>query len=350
MKSICWCLLTTLLACASPAPDCQCAPTASTKVAAPSSLSASAPTSAAKVGTSLVQVKDEFLRRFNAGDTAGVFALLDPEMKVLLDEATLKSFIAELLAEKGQLQETKKLSGGKMDGVYLLRAERGEWEMTLSVNQAGEITGLLFKEPIAPPPVAKSEPSLTLPFRGKWQVGWGGDTLEQNYHINNPSQRRAADLVMVDEGGRSFRAEGLKNEDYLAYGQELLAVAAGEVITLVDGVPDNKPGELNPYMAPGNVLIIKHSETLYSAYAHLIPGSAQVKVGDKVKQGQPLARCGNSGNSSETHLHFQLQDGPLFEKSFGVEAIFKEAKLTRGGATSLAPAYSFLKGDLVEAK
>jgi murein DD-endopeptidase MepM/ murein hydrolase activator NlpD len=47
----------------------------------------------------------------------------------------------------------------------------------------------------------------------------------------------------------------------------------------------------------------------YAFYAHLQPGSPRVKVGDRVRRGQVLGLVGNSGNSTEPHLHFHLSDG-----------------------------------------
>ena len=46
----------------------------------------------------------------------------------------------------------------------------------------------------------------------------------------------------------------------------------------------------------------------YAAYAHLRRGSVLVRPGDRVYRGQIIAECGNSGNTSEPHLHFQLMD------------------------------------------
>lgn len=57
--------------------------------------------------------------------------------------------------------------------------------------------------------------------------------------------------------------------------------------------------------------------------------------------------CGNSGNSSEPHLHFQLQDGPLFEKSWGVDAVFRDVPVVRDGKPGKIAEYTWLKGDLV---
>ncbi|MFZ5468428.1 MAG: GSU2403 family nucleotidyltransferase fold protein [Myxococcota bacterium] len=63
-----------------------------------------------------------------------------------------------------------------------------------------------------------------------------------NKHIDHKSQRRAADLVVVGPNGKTFRTDGKSNADYLAYGQKVLAVGDGTVVTAIDGVPDNAPG------------------------------------------------------------------------------------------------------------
>jgi murein DD-endopeptidase MepM/ murein hydrolase activator NlpD len=210
------------------------------------------------------------------------------------------------------------------------------------------VLGLRFTEPPPPAPdVARSDLALQLPFRGRWRVVWGGDTVALNQHADQPSQRRAADLVMQGSDGRSHRGEGKQNEDYLAYGQEILAVAAGEVVTVIDGVPENSPGSMNPYLALGNAVIVRHPADLYSVYAHLQPGKLRVKPGAKLKQGAVLGLCGNSGNSSEPHLHFQLQDGPRVEASWGVEAVFRGVAVVRAGAPGEMADYTFLQGDVV---
>lgn len=86
---------------------------------------------------------------------------------------------------------------------------------------------------------------------------------------------------------------------------------------------------------------------MYSVYAHLQPGKIRVKRGQTLKRGAVLGLCGNSGNSSEPHLHFQLQDGPKFDDSFGIEAVFDRVPVARGGASEERAGYTFLKGDRV---
>jgi murein DD-endopeptidase MepM/ murein hydrolase activator NlpD len=91
------------------------------------------------------------------------------------------------------------------------------------------------------------------------------------------------------------------------------------------------------------------SSDLYSMSGHLVPGSVRVKAGARVRRGQVLGACGNSGNSSEPHLHFQLQDGPTMRKSFGIEPVFQSVEVTRDGKRARVTDYTWRKGDRVHA-
>src|SRR6202030_3311323 len=98
---------------------------------------------------------------------------------------------------------------------------------------------------------------------------------------------------------------------YRAYGTEILAVADGVVTQTKDGIPQNIPNK--PPVVPitletigGNHVIMEIGNGLYAFYAHIQPGSIRVKVGDNVRRGQVLGLLGNSGNSTEPHLHFHI--------------------------------------------
>jgi murein DD-endopeptidase MepM/ murein hydrolase activator NlpD len=112
----------------------------------------------------------------------------------------------------------------------------------------------------------------------------------------------------------TFHGDPTSNEDYLAYGQPLLAVADGTIVAVVSDTPDSVPHVLPTGLAineyGGNVVTVDIGNGVYASYAHLAPGSATVKVGDEVTRGQVIGRLGNSGNSTEAHLHFQLQRTP----------------------------------------
>ncbi|MEO7251811.1 MAG: M23 family metallopeptidase, partial [Arenimonas sp.] len=163
--------------------------------------------------------------------------------------------------------------------------------------------------------------SLRLPFEDEFHVFWGGRTIEQNYHAADGNQRFALDLLIL-RAGASHNGGGRRNEDYYCFGKPVLAPAAGKVLEVVDGTSDNVPGQMNPKTVTGNRVIINHGSSEYSVLAHLRNGSLRVKSGDTVQAGDRVGDCGNSGNSSEPHLHYQLQDGPAFGTSAGLPAQF----------------------------
>ncbi len=130
------------------------------------------------------------------------------------------------------------------------------------------------------------------------------------------AQRFAIDYVMVDTAGRTFTGDRLKNESYYAEGVDALAVADGIVVVTKDSIPENIPGA-NSRAVPitletigGNHVILDLGQGRYAFYAHLQPGSLRVKLGDRVRRGQVLGLVGNSGNSTEPHLHFHISDSP----------------------------------------
>jgi murein DD-endopeptidase MepM/ murein hydrolase activator NlpD len=136
----------------------------------------------------------------------------------------------------------------------------------------------------------------------------------------NPSERYAIDWWRVDQSadadllpGRTVSTHSgdpTDNESYLAHGEPLLAVADGTVVTVVSDLPDEVPQVvpvgLQVAELGGNVVVIDIGGGIFAFYAHLVPGSPTVKVGDKVTRGQVIGMLGNSGNTSEAHLHFQL--------------------------------------------
>jgi murein DD-endopeptidase MepM/ murein hydrolase activator NlpD len=129
------------------------------------------------------------------------------------------------------------------------------------------------------------------------------------------AQRFAIDWVQLKTADATFTGDPKDNKNYAAYGADVLAVADATVVATKDGIPENVPG-LTSRAAPitletvaGNHIILDLGGGNYCMYAHLQPGSLKVKVGDKVKRGQVLGLLGNSGNSTEPHLHFQVMDG-----------------------------------------
>jgi len=168
----------------------------------------------------------------------------------------------------------------------------------------------------------QTKTDLRLPFDGEWYVYWGGRTIFENHHAADQGQRFALDFLVLVEGS-SHAGDGSANENYHAFGLPILAPGPGVVIAAVDGVPDNIPGVMNPDQPLGNYVVIDHQNGEYSFLAHLKQGSVAVQVGVRVEPGDLLGLCGNSGNSSEPHLHYHLQNAPGFPGGQGLPAQFQ---------------------------
>ena len=164
-----------------------------------------------------------------------------------------------------------------------------------------------------------------LPIDGEWLVFWGGENSGQNAHHGVPAQHLALDLVIAHpDEQKTHQNKGKENEDYLCWAQPVFAAHNGKIIISVDGIPDNLSGEMNPQMVYGNTVMIQHESGYVSVYAHLKLGSVAVKTGDLVKAGDKIGVCGNSGNSSEPHLHFHVQDKAGFEQGVASRPVFKQ--------------------------
>jgi hypothetical protein len=124
-------------------------------------------------------------------------------------------------------------------------------------------------------------------------------------------QRYAYDFVITDDAG-STHDGGDGVESFYCFDEPILAPVDGTVVRAKDGHRDHHrtTGWIDPlqYRLAGNYVVIKHAENEYSFLAHLKQGSVCVESGDHVERGQEIGRCGHSGNSSEPHLHFHVQD------------------------------------------
>jgi murein DD-endopeptidase len=158
----------------------------------------------------------------------------------------------------------------------------------------------------------------------------GGDWLTANGPSNESGHRRALipiagtpviaqrfaiDYVRVDAAGKTVSGDRARNENFYAQNEEAIAVADGIVVGTKDSIPENIPGVTSRAVpitletVGGNYVILDISGGRYAFYAHLQPGSLRVRTGDRVRRGDVIGLVGNSGNSTEPHLHFHLADG-----------------------------------------
>lgn len=143
------------------------------------------------------------------------------------------------------------------------------------------------------------------------------------------------------------------NRDFPAYGAPVLAPAAGRVVTAAGSAHrDHRARNTLPGLAyffvveqlfrsvaagrgfgaiVGNHLVLELADGSYALFAHLRRGSTTVHEGAAVRAGQQLAECGNSGNSTEPHVHFQLMDGPDPRRAKGVPFTWRGVGVPRNG-------------------
>ena len=298
-------------------------------------------------------VANKLIRAINSSDSAAIQASFDAQMQQALPPEKTTPFFRGLVSAAGKLKDAGVPQVTGPTAIVRVTAERGAWDFKITLDTSNRISGLTVTPPGSgsaadSTAVRRSRTPMQLPFRGEWYVFWGGDNEKVNYHAAVPGQRRAADIIIKGAGDLSHKDTGRRNEHYFVYGKEILAAAAGTVVTAIDGVPDNEPGSMNPLCAVGNCLIIDQGSKEYAVYGHLKPGSLRVHKGDKVRKGQVLALCGNSGNSSEPHLHFHLQDSAILQDGAGITPYFTDVKCRRGRTTLTDAEYTFLQGDHIQ--
>ncbi|XZF16699.1 peptidoglycan DD-metalloendopeptidase family protein [Chitinophagaceae bacterium MMS25-I14] len=284
-------------------------------------------------------VADNFEQNYNADKSEAIFAAFSPEMQQALPLDRTKDYLASLKQQAGRITKRTFVKYNETYASYKTQFERALLAVNISVDENSKINGLFvkpFKDDSAPK-IERNKSKLRLPFNGEWTVTWGGDTKEQNYHVESEAQKNAFDILITDANGSTHKTDGKTNKDYYAFGKELSAPCDGEVVLVVDGVKDNVPGVLNPVYVPGNTVIIKTANDEYLFFAHFKQHSIVVKEGQKVKQGQKLGLCGNSGNSSEPHLHFHIQNIEDMNAATGVKCYFDKIIVNGQVQTDYSP-------------
>ncbi len=293
------------------------------------------------------QIALEFETYYNNDNYEAIFELFSQAFKSQLPLEETKSFFTNLKFQQGNIKkrEFKTFVRGSFAS-YKTTFERDVLALNISIDGQNRINGFSiepYKEQKIIPVSERNKTRLILPFKDKWFVFWGGDTKEQNYHVESEAQVGAFDFIIKDKGGKSYKTNGIENEDYYAFGKEIIAPSNAEVVMVVDGIPDNKPGEMNPVFVPGNTVVLKTENDEYLYFAHFKKHSIKVKEGDTVELGDVLGLCGNSGNSSEPHLHFHIQNQLQLHKAKGMKAFFAEVFING----SLKKDYSPVKGEFV---
>ncbi|MFJ8539088.1 M23 family metallopeptidase [Streptomyces sp. NPDC093591] len=191
------------------------------------------------------------------------------------------------------------------------------------------------------PRAAREPVEVAPPVTGRWTALNSPADRTPSHGTHAYGQTFAIDVVAEPEPGarpgfRPLWPLARRNSAFPAFGAPLLAVADATVVRASDGQRDHLSRTSLPALLylmlveasvrdllgakriVGNHVILDLGDGTYALYAHLRRGSLTVREGDRVTVGQPLAHCGNSGNSTEPHLHFQLMDGPDPDSARGI--------------------------------
>ncbi|MEU6877742.1 M23 family metallopeptidase [Streptomyces sp. NPDC046712] len=197
------------------------------------------------------------------------------------------------------------------------------------------------------------------PVTGRWSALNSPADRTPSHGTHQFGQTYAIDIVEEDEARPRPSFARLwpvfrRSEDFPGFGAPLLAVADATVVHAEDGQRDHLSrnsllalvylmlvestvrGLSGARRVTGNHLVLDLGDGTYAMYAHLKRGSLTVRAGDRVVTGQELARCGNSGNSTEPHVHFQLMDGPDLDTAQGIPFTWRGVGVPGNGETFVA--------------
>lgn len=200
----------------------------------------------------------------------------------------------------------------------------------------------------------KREPvTVHSPVRGRWIAVNSPANKVPSHGVHSAGQTYAIDLVYWPDATETWKAVHRRPlcrrpGEFPGFGQPILAPAAGTVVRTRDHWRDHwsrnswpalvyllVEGSIRELMGPGGLLgnhiIIDLGDGTYAALAHLKRRSIKVREGQSVQAGQELAECGNSGNTSEPHIHFQLMDKSRASFAAGLPFRFAGADTPKNG-------------------
>ncbi|MFK5689208.1 M23 family metallopeptidase [Ornithinimicrobium sp. LYQ92] len=223
---------------------------------------------------------------------------------------------------------------------------------------------------VRPPRPENPEPRwVEAPVRGRWIAVNSPADKVPSHGIHAYGQTYAIDILHpapTDAHTSLGWTGGLRNPSgFSCFGEPVYAVAAGTVVRASDGLRDQRSrsswpaviwmltveGLLRELAGPrfilGNHLVLDHGDGTFSAYAHLRRGSIAVTPGERVEAGQQVAALGNTGNTSEPHLHVQLMDRARVNAAAGLPFRWRDVQIEPAGVDKAEGADSAGAGAVV---
>ena len=149
----------------------------------------------------------KFQSFYNNEQYDSLFSMFAPVMQTALPADQAAVFFDGTQTGAGKMTKTEFIKFQS----YKITFERLTYKFSLSIDDNAKINGFNFTEGV--PVMERNITKMKLPFKGTWDVVWGGDTKEQNYHVSYLAQKNAFDMLIKGDNGKSFRTDGKKNED-----------------------------------------------------------------------------------------------------------------------------------------
>ncbi len=271
------------------------------------------------------KVVSEFRSAYNDSNDEAIHTLFDDVLQTLLPKEETMYFLNTVRSNFGAIKKMEFYDVNNSAHVYRTTFDKAIVDVSISLNKKNQILALFIpRNNFENSSVLKRNATkMVFPFKEEAFVYWGGEAPELNYHMEDLSQQYALDILMVANGA-PYKGNPTENESYFVFGKDIIAPCDATVVKIIDGIKDNVPGTLNTSDITGNTIILETARKEYLLFAHLKENSIAYKEGTSVKQGQVIAQCGNSGNSFQAHLHFQLQNTADLFNTIGAKVYFDE--------------------------
>lgn len=188
---------------------------------------------------------------------------------------------------------------------------------------------------------------IAFPFTGVWLARNSPARKVPSHGSHLLGTTYSIDFIKVHDNGRTApwgwaSAFGTEhNEQFPGFGRPALSPVDGQVVAVLDGIEDHvtRRSQLHlagymlsqfsrfrrggPNAISGNYVAVRIHDGPIASVFHLKNGTVRVAAGEHVRAGDQVGECGNSGNSTQPHVHVQVTDTADFLNCTGLPMIFR---------------------------